>query len=237
MPTGLTAAIYEDQEGYTFEDFVWRCARHMTPLIRMRDADEDAPIPTTLEPEISFTSTALRNSQELLEQVTAMDDVAAQSAATDEYEQALARIEEAQAEKLALRARYERMKEQVEAWEPPSQHHMPLKALMLKQLDESIRYDTEISRTRDEIERLDGPEWRERTVKKLTSEITRYESQIEDEKKRAEFNNTWLRQLRESLPPREYRTKTGRVLTEDDIQELADEAEQGYDISHLKDDQ
>ena len=28
-----------------------------------------------------------------------------------------------------------------------------------------------------------------------------------------------------------YRTKTGRILTNDDIEALADEAEQGYDIS------
>lgn len=31
----------------------------------------------------------------------------------------------------------------------------------------------------------------------------------------------------------EYRTKTGRVLTDADIQALADEAEQGYDVSDL----
>jgi hypothetical protein len=31
----------------------------------------------------------------------------------------------------------------------------------------------------------------------------------------------------------EYVTKSGRVLTDADIQELADEAERGYDVSHL----
>lgn len=30
------------------------------------------------------------------------------------------------------------------------------------------------------------------------------------------------------------RTKTGRVLTDADIQALADEAERGYDVEHLK---
>lgn len=30
-----------------------------------------------------------------------------------------------------------------------------------------------------------------------------------------------------------YRTKTGRVLTDADLETLADEAEQGYDVSHL----
>lgn len=32
-----------------------------------------------------------------------------------------------------------------------------------------------------------------------------------------------------------YVTETGRVLTEEDIQALADEAERGYDVSLLKD--
>jgi|KBSMisStaDraftv2_1062788.scaffolds.fasta_scaffold173882_4 hypothetical protein len=31
-----------------------------------------------------------------------------------------------------------------------------------------------------------------------------------------------------------YRTKTGKVLTDAEIQALADEAEAGYDVSHLK---
>lgn len=33
---------------------------------------------------------------------------------------------------------------------------------------------------------------------------------------------------------RTYRTKTGRELTEADIEELADEAERGYDVDDLK---
>ena len=33
--------------------------------------------------------------------------------------------------------------------------------------------------------------------------------------------------------PETYRTKTGRVLTDADIQALADEAERGYDVEHL----
>jgi predicted HicB family RNase H-like nuclease len=33
--------------------------------------------------------------------------------------------------------------------------------------------------------------------------------------------------------PRTYRTKTGRVLTDADIEALADEAERGYDVEHL----
>lgn len=31
----------------------------------------------------------------------------------------------------------------------------------------------------------------------------------------------------------EYTTKTGKVLTDADIEALADEAEKGYDVSHL----
>lgn len=34
--------------------------------------------------------------------------------------------------------------------------------------------------------------------------------------------------------PREYRTKTGRILTESDVEKLAAEAERGYDISAIE---
>lgn len=33
---------------------------------------------------------------------------------------------------------------------------------------------------------------------------------------------------------RVYRTKTGRALTAEDFEALADEAERGYDVEHLK---
>jgi hypothetical protein len=35
-------------------------------------------------------------------------------------------------------------------------------------------------------------------------------------------------------PTKHYRTKTGRDLTDSDIEALADEAEQGYDVETLK---
>jgi uncharacterized protein (DUF4415 family) len=34
--------------------------------------------------------------------------------------------------------------------------------------------------------------------------------------------------------PRTYKTKTGRVLTDADIETMADEAERGYDVEMLK---
>jgi hypothetical protein len=34
--------------------------------------------------------------------------------------------------------------------------------------------------------------------------------------------------------PRTYKTKTGRVLTDADIETIADEAERGYDVEMLK---
>jgi len=34
--------------------------------------------------------------------------------------------------------------------------------------------------------------------------------------------------------PRTYKTKTGKVLTDADIETMADEAEQGYDVEMLK---
>lgn len=47
----------------------------------------------------------------------------------------------------------------------------------------------------------------------------------------------WRREVQRWLDRRRgiiYRTKTGKALRDADIQALADEAELGYDVSHLR---
>jgi len=41
-------------------------------------------------------------------------------------------------------------------------------------------------------------------------------------------------EIERNMASRHLHTKTGRVLSDEDIQALADEAEVGYDVSHLK---
>ena len=47
MPTGYTAYV---QEGATFEEFVWRCARNFGALVTMRDEPTDVPVPDAFTP-------------------------------------------------------------------------------------------------------------------------------------------------------------------------------------------
>jgi hypothetical protein len=42
-------------------------------------------------------------------------------------------------------------------------------------------------------------------------------------------------EIERNVNARHYHTATGKVLTDESIQALADEAERGYDVSHLKD--
>ena len=44
MPTGLTRRIEDGDPNYTFEHFVWTCARMFGPLLYMRDEAFDTPI-------------------------------------------------------------------------------------------------------------------------------------------------------------------------------------------------
>lgn len=47
----------------------------------------------------------------------------------------------------------------------------------------------------------------------------------------ADIRGDMQRVMRESDP---YRTRTGRVVTDDELQQLAAEAEQGYDVGRIK---
>jgi hypothetical protein len=57
---------------------------------------------------------------------------------------------------------------------------------------------------------------------RMTPESTRGSDAEDDDPRYAPAGHVWV-------------TKSGKVLTDEDIQALADEAEQGYDVSHLKD--
>lgn len=196
MASGLTAPIYDGSD-MSFENYVWRTARHFGLMVRMRD-DMTAPIPEKFEPQTPFYDKQLARARARLPLVEAMTDEEAQAEADKEYKEIIAIYDRIDAERKEVEARYETMLKRVNAWEPPTENHTALRDLMLEQLIASIEFDTKPT-SRMEVEHITGPEWRERTVRKLKSEIVSSEEQIAQENERVESFNTWLAQLRESL--------------------------------------
>lgn len=193
MPTGYTAKV---QDGATFEEFVWGCARAFGALVSMRDDPVNAPIPEQFDVS-SYYQDALAKDIARLEDLEAMQEAQATAAAAAAYKKKLREHEEQAAKHQQTRENYEAMITKVEGWIPPSGEHEQLRDFMLKQLRESIEFDCY---TIDPAKELDGEAWLADALVSVRSSIDYDRREQIKEQERTESRNEWLRLLRESVP-------------------------------------
>lgn len=193
MPTGYTAYV---QDGATFEEFVWRCARNFGALVTMRHDPAGDPVPESFTPSTYHVDRIAEVERELAE-LEAMTSDGAKTRAAEDREAAKQRNAERMAKVAEIRRKYEAMLDQVRAWEPPSTDHENLKRFMIDQLRESIDFDCR--EYREPMPTLDGAVWlaekRERGLRDLGYHHKEHGKELE----RVEQRNRWVRQLRESL--------------------------------------
>lgn len=194
MPTGYTYCV---EEGATFEQFVWRCARGMGALITLRDDSMDAPTPERLKPQTEYHEKRIAECRARLRFLDSLSAEGAEQAGRQEredYVKAMAASSERTKEKQAL---YRAMRAKVADWKPPTKDHEGLKEFMLDQLDMSI--DT--SEWKPDLPPvLSGPAWRDREMANAQKEIAYQEEKIAEELRRTAERNEWLAALRESVP-------------------------------------
>jgi len=134
MATGYTAAI---EKGIGFEAFVMRCARSIGHLVGLRDMSLDAPIPERLEPS-TYHSDMLAQASDRLARLMGMgSEEAEQEAAKQDVKRSQSNTKHAKDQEVLL-AKYRRMLDMVQAWQPPSDDHVVLKKFMVQQLEDSI---------------------------------------------------------------------------------------------------
>jgi hypothetical protein len=196
MSTGYTSIIEENPD-VTFEEFVWRCARAFGAMIEMRDDRLDAAIPDEF-PISSYHKDRLREAEEKLEELNSMSEAQATIRATHQYENEIEYYRKSEARKTDLKARYEKMRRQVDAWVPPSSEHVNLKGFMLDQLDQSIKFDTDYHS--EEPKQMTGAEWLKWATEGAHRDIKYHKEQWALEQSRAADRNKWLADLRKSVP-------------------------------------
>mgnify|MGYP003442462256 CR=1 FL=1 len=195
MPTGYTADLHAG-EPQTFPQFALACARNFGALILMRDDPPDAEIPDRFEPS-TYYAEALEEAKARYDQLQAMTVEQADQAAAEAHAEAFKSWADSKAKAEAVVARYQAMRAEVEAWEPPTAEHQGLKEFMLSQLDESIRFD---GSTWDQPTAKTGAEWLQAEKDRAYKNIGRYAEEQAKEIARAEQRTAWVRALRASLP-------------------------------------
>jgi hypothetical protein len=196
MPTGYTAAI---KDGVTFDKFAMNCARAFGALITLRDEPGDAPIPDRFEPS-DYHAKAIRKAEERLLELDGISVEDAGLAAQVDHETALESCRKTIAENDQLRARYEGMLKQVDAWQPPTPDHEELKKFMREQITRSIDFDCSNEYyLRNMPAKLTAMEWRSKQVEAARRDIAYHSKEHAEEVGRAASRTDWVKALRESL--------------------------------------
>jgi hypothetical protein len=199
MPTGYTADVAK--KGYTFGQFAMSCARAFGACVEMRDDSSDTPIPKEFKPS-PYHSNAIAAAQKrvkLLEKITTGE---ATKAALLEWKQRCKQLQEHIEEMLTQRNRYETMLQKARAWTPPTSEHVGLKEFMIKQLEETIAFDCQVSSYHKEqakLKPLSAAEWVEQEMAEAQRDIKYHTAEHAKEVARAGTNTKWVQDLRASL--------------------------------------
>ena len=195
MPTGYTVLI-ENKEDLTLEEFALHCAGIETYSSR-RQADT------------SYHKQNLEDISKKLIDVSQMSHEEIMREAElrlwwtkKQYDLAAAKYDE-------LNVRYARMREKVEAWDPPTSKHTNLKTLMLEQIDNSKPNDprsyfpdTARLDPKEAMVGFDPEAWRLSQYEELLKDMEYHQHRqalVDEEIKKQEL---WAQKLRESVKGR-----------------------------------
>lgn len=205
MPTGYTSPVQNNPD-YTFEEFVWDCARAFGALVMMRDEPCGAPIPESF-PHDNYYERRLVDVTKNLEEALGRSIDEWEAAWKGSTELARENHKKYLAEKATTKARYEAMLARVIAWEPPSAEHVQLRKFMIDQLHESIRFDCITL----EVAELPLNEFIMAQIDGARSDVEYCTKKAAEERERVERRNEWLRLLRESVPVPERLSRKSEV--------------------------
>lgn len=195
MPTGYTCDV-QNGKITDLREFAMVCARAFGATITMRDDPADAPIPETFEPDTSYYDQRIAEAQATLDELNTLTGEQREARAEAAYRAAVRSHNEAFDRRNEQRQRYEAMIAKVEAWKAPASH-AEMKAFMLDQLRESVRFDCgyEMEPPKD----MTGDEWwreqRDAAVRQLSYATEHRAKEIS----MAAERTRWVSELRASL--------------------------------------
>lgn len=197
MPTGYTAGI-EDGSITSAKDYIILCARNFGACLDMRDEPLNAPIPDQFEIS-SYYTRSLEEAQSALKIWNDIKPEEAHMRYEAEIESENGYAERRIDEQMEQYKAYRKILKGVRDWNPPTPEHEGLKKFAIDQINMCANSD--ISYWQDKIDKGHKPfdAWWDDKIKSTEEEIKRYKKEVDEEKKRNESRNNWIKQLRESL--------------------------------------
>jgi hypothetical protein len=201
MPSAFTAMI---PRGVTFEQFAWGCARQFSYLSPMRDNSLYKPVPERFEVDPLYVE-KLKTAKDELARIGGMGIDEAAKEAKKDFNRTARRNRERRVKIAELKNKLLAMRDRVSSWVPPPGYES-LKDFMLSQIDESLRFDCHACHAyQEKLPTTDPSVWLEKKRVGLEDDVARWQKSLDEETKRIEECNEWIRVLRTSIPQPEVK--------------------------------
>ena len=204
MPTGYTDKI---KDGISFNEFIMNCARAFGALVTIRDS-MGVPIPQKFEPSDYHKKEAKKYEGEL-KRLKELSLKEAEIESKKEFEEEKTTVENLMKESEELELKYRDMLLKANEWIPPSLDHGGLKKFMIRQIEDSIKFDCGSDYWKNNYPKLSTPEdWLRNKKIKAERDILYHQKHDFEERERTDGRNLWLTRLRDSLKE----DKKGRTI-------------------------
>ena len=199
MPTGFTHGVGTG-EVTDFKEYALLCARAFGPCIALRDSALSSEIP---EFEVSeYHSEQLERAKQELKEFMEMSEAQQRELCDKEHAERVASLSQSDSGVSETRKRYEAMLAKAKEFKPPSSDHEDLAKFLISQLEETIKWDCRDS-NKDLYDKMLEPPvfetWKEKSIQEFHCDIAYHQEKHNEEVARVEFNNKWVRQLKEAL--------------------------------------
>ncbi|WP_025909304.1 hypothetical protein [Priestia flexa] len=197
MPTGYTNDIHAGKE-VSAKDYIMKCARAFGATVTMRDEPLSKEIPEFQPSTYHFEQ--IEKAKKRLSEAKRMTLEEAEKMAEESYQSRLEERAKIIADKTEMKNRYVKVLSEVNEWMPPTQEHVKLKEFAVKQLEDSIEFDCDLSfyecipvKKNNPVDYLNA--MIERAEENAKYHETAWNKEVEGVKQR----NKWVKELRESL--------------------------------------
>ena len=194
MPTGCTAAI---KDGISFREYALNCARAFSALITMRDDPYDAKIPKIIVPSDYHTKKIIEI-KEKLNRIKKLSLKECNIKSKKTYEQDCKSIDKNVADIFKQEEKYRKMLVLAKAYTPPSKDHIKYAEFMVKQIEESIKFDCSTDYLKYP-EFVDGITWKNNKIKQLQKDLIYQNKKNLKEIECAENRTVWIQKMFKSL--------------------------------------
>ena len=198
MPTFYTAPI-EDDENFTFEQFVWRCTLNFD-----RDAYCGGKTPPLIvAPETKRIEETLLEFQNKYFWALGASEEDLAAAQDKEHSDRVALSEEYDNKQKKYFERYKNILVKISKWKAPTEKHEEFKRFLAQQIYESTKYSLAAGSLYPKP-KLDIVSYRAQVLSDCKKSIEFYQKELDQTISRCEERNSWIMALHESIPRTEY---------------------------------